>query len=257
MMPMKYIFSSILITLIGGLLHSCIKPDNDPFIEKDLQVQGILIAGNDLQEIRIYEFGSGKEVSDAQVKICNSQTCFDLTVSSPGVYHSPIALQVYPDSIYQLEIEWQDNIITSEAKIPSAMSWITLENTILTVDTLNAGQPLFTADWAGDEQSAFVLHLAIQDGDSPMINYNLPNFSFENDYSLPISNSSITLQDLYFTHYGPYKFNVYAIDKTYQEVFFYQPQIQQIQPEEGMDNITGAFGVFVGVNKLSVDLLVN
>jgi len=257
MLLRKTSFPFFIILLMSIALGSCLKPNNQDFVEERIHIQGILIAGEEVQEIKVQEIKSEKNITDAKVKICDNQGCFDLMMTSPGIYQSESDLIIYPDSTYQLEVTWNGTICSSSTQIPSELSWVNVESTIINIDTNNTGQQALSAEWLSGTETSFVMELQNIEENPEQINYSVPTFSFENTYYLPINNTNITLQDLFFTHYGAHRFIVYSIDQSYQDVFFYQPQIQQIQPSEGMDNIEGAFGVFVGVNKLSIDLIVN
>ena len=253
MIAQKTIFHFLMFLV---LLIGCSKPENQNYVEENISVQGVLLAGATSQKIIIEEINSGKRIENAVVKICNHGVCYDLPMVETGVYQTE-ELIVLPDSTYNLEVIINNKTITSSTKIPGELSWISLDGVIINIDTSNTGQPVLTAQWQSEGDNAFLLTLQNTEENPEIINYPVSPFSFDEVYELPINNTSITLQDLFFNFYGNYEFSVYSIDNNYRDLFFYQPQIQQIRPDAGLDNIDGAFGVFVGANKISASLIVN
>ncbi len=238
-------------------LSNCHKPDASAFQENKIVVQGVLIAGANSQSIKIINFDTKNPINDAHVDICHGNDCCNLSTDGNGIYFSGNDLQIYPDSTYRLEISYQEKSISSTTKIPASMTWVSVNNTIITIDTANTGQQVFVASWAIDEDVSFLLTLQNTEENPQSINYSSDPLEFNDFFEAPQANPNITLQDLFFTHYGAYIFTVYAIDKRYEKVFLYQPQLQQIRPESGPDNIQGAFGYFTGVSQLKVNITVN
>lgn len=246
----------LLIFLLLGIV-ACNKPIQDNLEEDKIAIQSILIQGQEYQDVKIQSLVNNTDITNAKVEVFGNSEQYNFEYLANGIYRNNSNFDVTPNVIYQLEITIEDQLYTSETQIPDSMAWDNINQTVITVDPDNGGQPAFAASWVAGSQSSFAVTLQNIENNPLEIFHDVSTLSFEEVYKLPLQSSFINFNDLFLTHYGVHRLTVYGLDEEYKDVFFYQPQVQQNNPSTGIDNILGAKGYFVGVSSLSVDIMVN
>lgn len=226
--------------------------------ELEFSVQSILIAGNNTQIVKINRIDDGQVVHGASIQVCQGVECFNFVENIEGEYENgDTAFHVNPGSTYLLKINIEGKDITSSTTIPSPMQWANTTEVIIVIDPAAPNEATFSAIWSSDLPETYVLSFVENEENDLSIPYSIPTIDFNTVFGNPTNSNFISLKANFFHTYGSYTFNVYAIDPDYEEVFFYNPQLQQNNPPEGPDNIDGAKGFFTSANRLSIVLNVN
>lgn len=229
--------------------------DNDHWII----VSGVLKAGVPAQDIRLH-FANDPEVVNlpvrgAQVLIKGPQE-IELVEDElePGVYHAASNIPVQADQEYELEVRFEEQIVTSATKVPRQLIIEQVSSQLIPIDPGSAGQPIFSVLWESSNEYSYVLTLRNVEASPEEIPFSVPSGQFDVVYNLPIPSQGATLYDTDFTYYGDHVLTIYAIDKDYEEVFFYNLELGVSQLTSGPDNIHNGSGYFTGVSLVEIPI---
>lgn len=243
---------------IALLALSCQKlqdVDNDHWIV----VSGVLKAGVPPQDIRL-QFADdpgvvNRPVKGAQLLIKGPQEIELIEdQQEPGVYHAGSNISIQAGQEYELEVRFEDQLVTSSTTIPRQLIIEQVSSQIIPIDPDSEGQPIFSVLWESSEDFSYVLSLSNVEASPEEIPFSVPSGQFDEVYNLPIPSQGATLYDTDFTYYGDHVLTIYAIDKEYEEVFFYNLELGVSQLTSGPDNIQNGSGYFTGVSFVEIPI---
>lgn len=219
---------------------------------------GVLVENETANNIRFFllpEFGTGLLTApdNASVVVRDQQGVqWELSAESEGVYHFPDASLIFESGKeYFVEANHGKGKLTVQVSLPESFLLLTLSNTEYTLQPDNPGASAFHFSWEDNEEYSYVITLEPLAND-PIPSVFYPNHDFQNQFQLPILEGQAILRASYFNYVGPHQVTIYAIDKAYESVFFFNP-VADIRSylNSGPDNVIGGSGFVTGVSKVS------
>jgi hypothetical protein len=252
-MVRRFLYIALLFLIVG--CQKTQNVDNDHWIV----VNGVLKAGSSNQVIQL-QFADepgvqNPPVQDAQVIIKGPEEI--VLVESdlePGMYVNTSNVVVQADQTYDLEIRFQDQIVSGTTQIPRQLVIEQVSSQLIPIDPDSEGQPIFSVLWESSEEYSYVLTLENVEASPEEIPFTVPAGQFDEVYNLPIPSQGATLYDTDFTYYGDHILTIYAITKEYEEVFFYSLDFGVSQLTSGPDNIQNGSGFFTGVSLVQIPI---
>lgn len=251
--------SRLYIPLILVLMVSACRPDaQDPTIT----VSALLVEDRQAEvRVALVEGFSERPLDDgARVSLIAEDGEVWLLVAdenNPLVFGHPAGQAVVqPGTTYRVEITNGEQFATAEAHVPESIELVQVSSTQIPVNAASTGQPIFTVLWAADPLRSKVLVLT-EPEDAQEIPFNVPSGTFAIQYRLPVPGSGTTLFDTDFKYYGLHILELYAIDKAYEELFFYTPTEGGRRLTSGPSNIQGGAGYFAAAarTELVIEIL--
>lgn len=173
-------------------------------------------------------------------------------IANPFVYRHPAGEAVIQAGLtYRLEVSTMGQLATGEAHVPEAIELVQVSSTQIPVNAASTGQPIFTVLWAADPDRSKVLVLHPLDAVDE-IPFNVPSGTFATQYRLPVPGSGTTLFDTDFKYYGLHVLEIFAIDKPFEELFFYTPTEGGRRLTSGPSNIQGGAGYLAGASRVEL-----
>ena len=263
----KIIFPSLISVLM--LFISC--TEDSPFVSESnlVVVQAYLYADEPVRDIRLTstlpldaDSTNAPPINDAQVILIKEgqRYVLDSSQGDSGYYHySGNDLSVKSGDEFAIEIEYMDQIISSQTIVPEAPDDLAISG-----NTINVPSGISFFDLMSGEYDYLNLELSWQNDDSEMFFVVLDNLETNPDaldlglpempnrfISQPISRDSFPIRLPMITHYGRHGIKLYRINQEYADL--YQSRNQDSRDlNEPLTNIENGLGVFSAFNSDSV-----
>jgi len=182
----------------------------------------------------------------------------EASAGDSGYYYND-SIQVNAGDVFNIEIEYNDEIITGETVVPEAPENVTVSgNTIelpaeLTMWDLRSGEYDYLeldVKWTNDNDDLFYIVLDNVETNPTVIDIGLPPFP-RRFISQPVNRDTYPVRLPMLTHYGGHRVIVYRINQEYADL--YQSRNQDSRDlNEPLTNIENGLGVFSAFNSDSV-----
>ncbi len=227
--------------------------------EEWIVVNGVIKAGISNQDIYLSYTSQGNNemepVIGADVRLSGSnEIALVGDVAVPGHYYNPSADIVMANQQYELLINHQGKEVSAITRVPKQLIIEQVSAQTIPIDPNSTGQPIFSVLWEDNEEYSYVLMLKNLEASPEEIPFSVPSGQFEEIYNAPIPAQGATLYDTDFKYYGNHILTIYAINKEYEEVFFYQLDYGVTQISTGPENIVNGSGFFSGVSFVEISL---
>ncbi len=269
MKTLRFLFLAFILTF-GCHTDSPLAPSSSLVV-----VRGYLYAGEAVQDIRLtgtLPLGSDETVAPAintaQVALFKAGKKYDLVASAgdSGYYHYPEAdLSVEPDDEFQIQVQYQDQLITAATAVPPAPVDVSISRTTLqlpdfdtmfqmreqgiSMDSLRALTSL-SVSW---QQEANALYFVVVKNleDNPVSSDMIFRGGPRPFISRPMPVGSYNVNAQMVTHYGRHEVKVYRVNQEYADL--YQSRNQDSRDlNEPLTNIENGLGVFSAFTSQSV-----
>jgi len=251
--------SRLLILLICA--SSCSKHDEGVLRSENPVLTGILYAGQHSSSIRFFKLTGGERTTEPLSNV--ALTLFDdLGNEAPLQYNGSTyvtnSMLIQPQRTYNLKANYNGENITSSCTIPPALILVNISQNNIDIDESSEGSPVTNISWneLDNEKYSYALKLENLEEVKTPIPFEVPSGNFERLYDSPVLNSAVTLFDTDFKYYGQHRLTVYAIERSLENVYFYNSSNIRGLLQSGPDNIHGAQGYFGGVSSFSVEMLI-
>lgn len=250
------------------LLFSC--QEDSPFVSDTnlVVVQAYLYANEPVRDIRLTstlpldaaDSTKASPINDAHVILSKNGQSYLLEASAgdSGYYHSD-SVEVKVGDVFNIEIEYNDELITGETEVPEAP-----ENVTISSDTLELPAELnpwdfkpgefdsleLIVEWTNDNEELYYIVLDNIETNPTAIDIGLPPFPGR-FISQPVNRDSYPIRLPMLTHYGLHRVIVYRINQEYGDLYLSRNQDSR-DLNEPLTNIENGLGVFSAFNSDSV-----
>jgi hypothetical protein len=242
-------------------LFGCTNVDLDELREQEPVLTGILVEGETAGgfmffQLKDYSGGVGQVPDNATISIHdeNSNSC-QMVLQQGSVFGCPgNDLVIAGGEQYLIEASAGDEQLSVLVDVPDPFDLLSLSNTTFTIDETQPTEIAFQFSWEDDSRYSYVLTLEPLNPDaipSPFF----PSDAFEIQYGLPVLEGQATFRADYFNYIGLFKVTIYAIDKAYESVFFFDP-VSDVRGylNAGPDNVEGGKGFITGVSRVEFEI---
>jgi len=191
------------------------------------------------------------------VKIIHNDNIYILTAKGSGNYVSDSTLIVTEGDTYKLEFEYDNNIISSSATIPSKPTGLTTSATSISVvafDPSGGTMPTFPdpikLTWNNPDNNYFLIVVKNVETSLDPINDSINDkpHAFRNE---PSQINSYEIQAMSFIYYGTHHILLYKLNPEYALLYNDNGNNSQ-NLTTPVSNITNGLGIFTGINADSV-----
>ncbi|MFN0031158.1 MAG: hypothetical protein ACKVOR_03260 [Flavobacteriales bacterium] len=245
----------ILLIPIAILIAGCTKPDEEPYGSEYLVLSALLVSDEPIEDIRTFYFDGAGQVSHFELQ--------DLSINH---YHLAYENSHYilPDSTanagshYTISGKFNGNHVVAMIQMPPPIELMgKLSTDTITIDTdpLSTLQLVFAWTALDTDKYSYVLMLEVLEENPQAIPFQTePQSSFEQSFSGPQEQAGAVLYETDFRYYGTHRITVFAIEKSLEEVFFFEPSDIRGLLKNGPDNVEGAMGYAAGTSKFSFEI---
>ncbi len=225
-----------------------------------LLVQGVLIADKTADGFRVslIEDFTERAIADAVVSIHSEngdRIILDPHPDEEGRYYDADGSFIpQAGQSYRIEVRWREHRLQAETVLPPQIETVQVSATTIPIDPVNPGQPVFSVLWSDPPGVAQVLTLEVLETAPEIIPFEVQAGQFADRYNVPVAGQGTTLFDTDFEVYGNHRLTVYAIDQSYESVFFYQPGESGNVLTSGPENVRGGAGYFAGATRLEISM---
>jgi hypothetical protein len=221
---------------------------------ESIAMQGILIAGEPLAvEVELVRDFQSLPLSNATV-VCHLSDGGKVNLQQDPLNAArwfSNEITVNANTHYAIEVLTDVLHARAETTVPAAINLVQVSATVIPVNVNSLGQPIFTVLWATDAGISHVLTLT-EPTAGETIPFAVPSGNFEAQYSLPVPGQGTTLFDTDFQVYGEHTLTVYAIDRAYENLFFYRPAEGGNRLTTGPSNVEGGTGYLTSATRVEV-----
>jgi hypothetical protein len=256
---MKKLFYILLI-----LSCSCNK-SGDEYSPEDTPVLMAILKGNqtvsDIQFILFNDqLNEPKDIVTSELSIAKqNEENINLSYNN-GFYQSPTEFIIENNSTYTITGNYKGQNIEATCTIPPTISNLQgIENDTITI---NPDPPIgfasYILQWTDldPDKYSYATVLEVLEENPAVIPFSQESGLFQSKYNGPTEIPGLLLFETDFKYYGLHKLTVFAIEKEYEEVYFYSASDKSGILKNGPDNVLGAKGFVTGVSSFSLQLLV-
>jgi hypothetical protein len=241
---------------LSWVLAACSPPDGSP---DAVVFHGIFVAGEPLDTLywEVFPPASAADWPGGPVATVRDpvlQQQFSYENFGEGVLLSTDPLIPVAGQTYSVELATPDATLKAEAVMPPAIVPGLISGNTFTVDPENPGEVAFLINWQVMPGYSFLATLACLEEKPVPLPFEETG-KFATFYRDPILQSFVSLRSDFFQYYGQHRLTVYAIDKAYEQVFFYLPSGARNLLAAGPDNVEGGDGFVTGVSKWELELV--
>jgi hypothetical protein len=256
---MKKLFYILLI-----IICSCTKTSEDYSAEETPVLIAVLKGNQPISDIQFLLFNdqqnAPKDIVTNELNIAKqNEPSTNLTYSN-GQYQSPSDFIIQNSSTYEIKGKYKGQNIEATCNIPPPISNLqSIENDTITINPdPPIGLPSYILQWTALDPAkySYVLVLEVLENNPVAIPFSQEAGLFQSKYDGPTEIPGLTLFETDFKYYGLHKLTVYAIEKEFEDIYFYNPADKSGLLKNGPDNIVGAKGFVTGVSTFSLQLLV-
>jgi hypothetical protein len=219
---------------------------------------GIMVEGSSASKFRFFLLTpnmSGQLIApeSAEVSILDHVGVeWSLQQESPAIFSDPDQTLLFESgNEYVLRAKYAEGELSAIVSLPAAVELLSLSNTQFTVEPDEPGASAFQFSWENQTEYSYVITVQPLD-ENPLISPFYPSTDFENQFGFPILEGQAILRASHFNYLGLHEVTIFAIDKAYEAVFFFNP-VADIRSylNAGPDNVSGGHGFVTGVSKTS------
>lgn len=254
---MKYYLAIILLSV----LPSCSKRFEELPVESTVFV-GILRAGEPIANLEFFYLdentGEQKSIETNALRIDGGGTTHLLVQDNNDFYFNVDSILLTTNTEYTLTGKFQNGDIQATCKTPPAIAPEPfLSADTVTINTDLSDSPVLLLSWTALDPAdySYILRLDNLEENPTEIPLTGESGNFYVQFSGPQEAPGIALYETDFKYYGLHRLTVYAIEKSFEEVFFFDSSDGRGLLKNGPDNVDGAKGYFTGVSSFSIDLL--
>ncbi len=252
------------IIFISAFLFSCKEKDLSDIRSETMVVSGVLIQNNQIDSLSV--FGLSEEVGGDPIPLTAkvSVTAENEQVSTlhnvgPGYFSSdPGQIQIVSEHRYNIEIVSDRGTCNTSVLVPPAIDLLEINKDTLVFNPNSLGSPAFIITWTSLDLSKYAYVLSLEDPDGMLVEvpFIVPSGNFKSQYAGTWVQSGVTLFDTDFKYFGRHKLRVYAIDKQYEQVFYYGPSDLRGLLRAAPDNVNGGKGFITAASVLELELTI-
>lgn len=260
---MKKIFFYIII--ISGIFSSCTDDESTTDIAQNVIIEGFLHANQPITDLKLMNVISyydtlttDNRITDANVTIEVDGNAYAMTSVGDGTYELPNHT-VTSEKTYKISLDYYGQTIEAETTIPTALSGVSLSDSIITLERINFSsgpptpsnfnQPPLEIAWNDDGTSYYFVHIENTSDEIDWVNSNrIPEeealFSFT---STPEITDLYTIDSRQLVQFGTYRVVVYKVNLEYAQMLSEQSN-DSFSLTEPFTNVTNGRGIFTGMS---------
>lgn len=202
--------------------------------------------------LQLYYADDLSPVSDAQVTLQSQNEVVSLQWNGQAYAHPERVIS--PEERLEMTLTMEDHRASALVQVPPAIAPVNLGNTLISINPNSTGAPALVLQWTElpSNRYSYLLQLEALDEDPATIPFTVPAGRFNEQYSGPINQTGTILFDTDFKYYGPHRLTIYAIDKSFENVFFYDKTDLRGLALLSPDNITNAKGFLTAVSRTEI-----
>lgn len=241
-------------------ISSCSKHDENALRAENPVLASILYAGQQ-PSVRFFKLGSEETATEPLSNLVftlSDNLGNETQLQYVGNTYTTNSMAIMPQRIYTLKTTYGGKDITASCAIPPALVLVNISQDNIDIDESSQGVPVTNISWneLDDEKYSYALKLENLEEEKTLIPFDVPSGNFERLYDSPVLNSAVTLFDTDFKYYGQHRLTVYAIERSLENVYFYNSSDIRGLLQSGPDNVYGAQGYLGGVSSFSVEMLI-
>ena len=238
----------------------CKTPDRDELIVQSPVLAGILVGGEHPKDIRFFELPHSDTDAiiprNATISISSENAEVESLNLEGGVYATQEGYLLQHDSVYKLTVVdlATTHTLSAETRIPPAIL-----STFLTDDTVHISSPENFAgvlQWTSLDDSKYSYVVKLENVEDMKVEIPIEGGQFSSRFSGPQLESQLILQKTDFQFFGRHLLRVYAIDREFESVFFFDAADFRGFLRNGPDNVNGGKGFVSGVSTFSVEIFI-
>lgn len=239
---------------------SCQQHNDDLLREENPVLTGMLLAGETVNGISFFNLAENeiKQIADATLTLSDTLGHEVVLIHGSSGYYAP-SFMVVANRNYSLQLQYNGKQISSKCMIPPSLVLVNITTNEATIDPSTDGAPLLTVTWneLDNEKYSYALLLENLESTKTTIPFSeVTGGQFEILYDTPVLNNSVTLFDTDFKYYGQHRLTVFAIERSLEDVYFYNSSDIRGLLQSGPNNVKGAHGYFAGASSFSVEMLI-
>jgi len=240
---------------------SCIKEDNT-IPNAPLVLKGYLYGGEIVDDIYLEKVNTSRDftqqenlpISNAHITLIgeNETVVLSPDPDKPGYYlHESYLIQ--PNSEYKIEVEYEDQTISSSCEVPDTLSIEAQFSEEILLSSVEESVISFQWESLGPEYE-YLISLELDESEE-MVPFGLSNGNgkFDDDYGSPIKETAASLIGLDFSFKGTHRVYVYTLSKEYSRYYSYLPSSFSSNIFSAPNNIENGYGVFAGLTGTSFE----
>lgn len=265
---MKNIIKLITLSFLSILTFACEDQSIETIETKTAVVTGYLYAGQPVDSLKIVQSFSYTQsetdivyLDDLEVSLSDLTTTYPLTSIGNGFYENT-ALLIAQDKTYQLEFEWQGDLISAETYVPlkteAAISVSEVEVEKIEIGTGMMGPPMteeidpVEITWDNTNGDYYYIVITNIEDDPEYVNENIAPTQGDDNRFVFITEPQIT--DSYpidarreLSQYGTHQVVVFRVNPEYAALYESSGN-STLSLEQPPTNITNGLGIFTGVS---------
>lgn len=247
---------------IGFLLFllCCSKSDIDELLKNSPVLSGVLVGGQKPDGISYIELPSAEngipKPRIASIRILSENNDEVLLDFNGSDYYSNEDFVFQNDKTYRMNVsdEAAQNSATVTVRIPPAIDLVSLDNDTVHVEEI--GNLACLAEWTALDIAQYSYVLKLENIEKTKVELPIEGGLFSSRYTGPQLEAFFQLKKSDFSYYGQHRLTVYAIERDFESVFFFDASDLRGLLRNGPDNVYGGNGFVAGVSSFSVDFVV-
>ncbi len=238
----------------------CTRTDVNELLVESPVLAGVLVGGENPKGIQFFElsenFGEMNTARKATITISSElDETAELSLEN-GFYAADATYLLLNEVKYRITVSNNSFPITmtAETKIPPA-----IHSTFLTDDTVFISSPGNFAgllQWNALDNSRYSYVVRLENIEDVKVEIPFVGGQFASRFSGPQLEPQLVLQKTDFKYYGRHLLNVYAIDREFESVFFFDAADFRGFLRNGPDNVDGGKGFFTSVSTFSREIII-
>lgn len=233
-------------------------------IKEGLVLNAIFEGGKKPTGIRYFQMPLSGETTErprsAEITVVNAG------MTSVKLLNGGLDYYTNEDFVFQNGEEYEINVLDQETglkssaqvTIPPAISLIVQElDTVIINDPENETNHAGLVQWTSPDPDKYSFIVKLENlEENPVAINQLPTGQFRNRFSGPQLEPFLNLLKSDFQYLGNHKLTVYAIDRQFEQVFFFDAADLRGILQNGPENVAGCHGFVAGVSSFEIEIFV-
>jgi len=250
----KYFLIPIIIFIIS--FYSCTKENNSVSSSKAIVeaylAPNTIVSIHITSEILLTSSDSATGIDNLNVNISSNGVNYNLTSAGNGYYNADSTLHIIEGNTYNLEFEYNGQLVTATTVIPTKPAGFTESAASIVVQQFNPGSgtmPTFPdpieLDWDNANHDYYII--VVNNIESTLVPTDTANKNNRAFRTEPTQSNTYKIQAMQFKYYGTHNIILYKLNPEYAALYNDNGSnsLNLTSPES---NINNGWGIFTGIN---------